>query len=100
MNKELEAYHNIHRERPQYFSLLYDLDMWKDDMAIIRKGLITLKYLKEAYKKGIFSLECREYKNKFIFVIRDSEMASELEIPQEYFQIMIEVLEDEIDNDR
>lgn len=40
MNKELEAFKNIRREAGiPYFSTLYDIDMWKDDLSIVENAL-------------------------------------------------------------
>ena len=41
-SKGLEALKNIKKERPTYFSTLYDLDMWKEDIEVIEKELKVL----------------------------------------------------------
>lgn len=44
-----EALENIKRERPTYFSTLYDLDMWKEDIKIIEKDLEVLELIKKEF---------------------------------------------------
>ena len=48
MSKELEALENIKREAGiPYFSTLYDIDDWKEDLDIIEKSLKALEIIKE-----------------------------------------------------
>lgn len=56
MSKGLEALKNIKREKPTFFSAIYDGDMWKEDVEAIEKGLKALEIIK---KKGINIFEIR-----------------------------------------
>ena len=47
MIKSLEALERIIKERPDYFSTLYDLDMWKEDIATIENALLLLEQIKK-----------------------------------------------------
>ena len=47
MNKGLEALRNINREKPTFFSAIYDGDMWEEDIEIIENELISLETAKE-----------------------------------------------------
>jgi len=48
MSKGLEALENIKREAgTPYFSILYDIDMWREDFATIEKELKALEIIKE-----------------------------------------------------
>lgn len=46
--KSLEALENIKREAgTPYFSTLYDIDMWREDFAIVEKELKALDIIKK-----------------------------------------------------
>ncbi len=43
----LEALRNIKREKPTFFSTLYDSDMWDEDIETIEKSLKALEIMKK-----------------------------------------------------
>lgn len=50
MSKGLEAFNNILAEGDfRYFSSLYDIDMFKEDIIAVKKELEALKIISKAY---------------------------------------------------
>ena len=47
MKEPLKAYENIKREAgTPYFSTLYDIDMWREDLSIVEQALQDFQWLK------------------------------------------------------
>ena len=89
MTKGLKALENIKRERPQYFSTLYDLDMWKEDIGTIEKELKAFSIIKEKQVDIELFNRCksfREYNYEVAFSLVNRGLI------EEEFKLLKEVL--------
>ena len=92
MIKGIKALENIKKERPQYFSTLYDLDMWKEDIETIEKELKVLEIIKN---KNVNILEIKLCNNYEEYNCCASNFFDVEELTQEEFDLLKEVLENE-----
>ena len=60
MSKGLEALKRIKREKPTFFSAIYDGDMWEEDAKTIEKELKALKLIKDKQVDIFYLMICLE----------------------------------------
>ena len=76
--KGLEALKNIKREAgTPYFSTLYDIDMWREDFAIVEKELKALEIIKSKKVNVIIFQGCNDLKEYNKYLIKWKRLTEE-----------------------
>lgn len=86
-----EALRNIKREKPTFFSTLYDSDMWEEDIGTIEKELKALEIIKRdldafislcVFVNGFNTYEEWEETHPNCFTREEIELLNEVLVPK------------------
>lgn len=81
----LEALRNIKREKPTFFSTLYDSDMWDEDIETIEKSLKALEIIERMFRTGGWELR---HDGKKCYIWNDASTDIGFEITEEEYKIL------------
>lgn len=79
MSKGLEALKNIKREKPTFFSAIYDGDMWEEDIETIEKELKELEERREMMKRFNEACVPMVLDNRTEKALKENEQYKEIE---------------------
>lgn len=87
--KSLEALERLEKETPVYFSTLYDIDMWEEDIEIVRKALKALEIIRNNEVDCYDIINSTDYKH-YLFLTKTYDKSWILK--QKDYKLLKEVL--------